>query len=190
VVASADAAKKAAAALALAAALQFGVADLAEAKTVQPYAGLTPCAANKAFEKREKGEIKGLTKRLKMVRHPLATAAPASAAVVPKQTARERGVPWARVDAELSHQSGCADTRTHALSARCVVEAVGAAQALLFLVLLVHNCPITQLPASLRPRWEASHAVSIQLRVYSYTPRRSRTRDEAPVRWFAAPEHC
>ena len=71
VVASADvrqAAGKLGAALALAAVVSFGAADLAEAKTVQPYAGLTPCAGNKAFEKREKNEIKGLTKRLKQVR--------------------------------------------------------------------------------------------------------------------------
>jgi hypothetical protein len=70
VVASADvrqAAGKLGAALALAAVVSFGAADLAEAKTVQPYAGLTPCAGNKAFEKREKNEIKGLTKRLKQV---------------------------------------------------------------------------------------------------------------------------
>ena len=62
-----QAAGKLGAALALAAVVSFGAADLAEAKTVQPYAGLTPCAGNKAFEKREKNEIKGLTKRLKQV---------------------------------------------------------------------------------------------------------------------------
>lgn len=170
-VASADAAKKAAAALALAAALQFGVADLAEAKTVQPYAGLTPCAGNKAFEKREKGEIKGLTKRLKMVRHPWPQQRQRARLLSPNRQHWSAGCPWARADAELSRQSGCADTRTHALSARCVVEAVGVQHHASFLCISCTTAPITQLPASLRPRWEASHAVSIQLRVYSYTPR-------------------
>ncbi len=59
---------KAASALALAAVLATAIPAAAEAKTVTPYAGLTPCASNAAFAKREKGEIKTLTKRLKNVR--------------------------------------------------------------------------------------------------------------------------
>jgi photosystem I subunit 3 len=37
----------------------------AYARDVQPYAGLTPCKKNKAFDKRLKGELKVLEKRLK-----------------------------------------------------------------------------------------------------------------------------
>lgn len=105
------------AALALAAAISFGAADLAEAKTVQPYAGLTPCAGNKAFEKREKNEIKGLTKRLKQVRLPPACCARvwARAPHTHKQSgecspgvARPRGGPWhaARVAGRGAWRSG------------------------------------------------------------------------------------
>lgn len=65
VVASAhsDAAKGLAAA-ALAATLSFGAVDAAYADV----AGLTPCSESKAFAKREKNEVKALTKRLKQVR--------------------------------------------------------------------------------------------------------------------------
>ena len=59
---------KAAAAAVLAAALATASPDAALAKDVQPYAGLTPCKTNAAFAKREKGELKTLTKRLKNVR--------------------------------------------------------------------------------------------------------------------------
>jgi hypothetical protein len=37
------------------------------ARDVQPYAGLTPCKKNAGFKKREKQEIKALTKRLNKV---------------------------------------------------------------------------------------------------------------------------
>ena len=40
-----------------------------------PYAGLVPCATSAAFAKREKNEVKSLTKRLKNVRAQPARAA-------------------------------------------------------------------------------------------------------------------
>ena len=58
-------AAKATAAVALAATVGTACPDFAEAKTVAPYAGLEPCAKSKAFDKREKKEIKGLQRRLK-----------------------------------------------------------------------------------------------------------------------------
>lgn len=51
------------AATALAAALSFTAVDAAKADV----AGLTPCSESKAFAKREKNEVKTLTKRLKQV---------------------------------------------------------------------------------------------------------------------------
>jgi photosystem I subunit 3 len=63
-----EAVGKLGATLALAAVATFGVADLAEAKTVKPYAGLVPCSTSAAFAKREKNEVKGLTKRLAKAR--------------------------------------------------------------------------------------------------------------------------
>ena len=56
------------AAAAAALSLTLAFAPVAYAKDVQPYAGLTPCKSNAAFAKREKAELKGLTKRLKNVR--------------------------------------------------------------------------------------------------------------------------
>lgn len=70
-VASSDVSQKlgsTAAAASLALLVTLGAADFAEARTVSPYAGLTPCAGNAAFAKREKQEVKGLTKRLAKVR--------------------------------------------------------------------------------------------------------------------------
>ena len=65
-------ANKKAAALAVAAAVAVSAPMMAPseafARDVKPYAGLTPCKKNKAFAKREKGEIKALEKRLKKVR--------------------------------------------------------------------------------------------------------------------------
>ena len=51
------------AASALAAALSFTSVDAAKADV----AGLTPCSQSKAFAKRQKNEVKTLTKRLKQV---------------------------------------------------------------------------------------------------------------------------
>ena len=59
---------KAAASLALAATLL--APEVAFARTVDDYAGLKPCATSAAFAKREKNEVKQLTKRLKNVRSP------------------------------------------------------------------------------------------------------------------------
>jgi len=61
---------KAAAAAVLGLALAVSTPDAALAKDVQPYAGLTPCKSNAAFAKREKAELKTLTKRLKNVSNP------------------------------------------------------------------------------------------------------------------------
>lgn len=55
---------KAVAAAALAAALAFGSVDAAKADI----SGLTPCRESKQFQKRQKGEVKTLTKRLAKVR--------------------------------------------------------------------------------------------------------------------------
>lgn len=52
------------AAAALAAAVSFGAVDAAQADI----SGLTPCAESKGFAKRQKAEVKTLTKRLKNVR--------------------------------------------------------------------------------------------------------------------------
>jgi photosystem I subunit III len=77
VVASAEgvrsAAGKLATSLALVGALTLG--EAANAKEVAPYAGLVPCATSAAFAKREKNEVKSLTKRLKNVRAQPARAA-------------------------------------------------------------------------------------------------------------------
>ena len=54
---------KAVAAAALATALAFGSVEAANANI----SGLTPCSESKAFAKREKNELKALTKRLKNV---------------------------------------------------------------------------------------------------------------------------
>ena len=55
---------KAVAAAALATALAFGSVEAAHANI----SGLTPCSESKAFAKREKNELKALSKRLKNVR--------------------------------------------------------------------------------------------------------------------------
>ena len=47
----------------LAATLSFSTVDAAKADI----AGLTPCSESKAFQKRQKNEVKALTKRLKQV---------------------------------------------------------------------------------------------------------------------------
>ena len=66
---SAKEASAKAVAVAAAAAVAFAAPMVAPseayARDVQPYAGLTPCKKNKAFQKREKGEMKALEKRLK-----------------------------------------------------------------------------------------------------------------------------
>ena len=66
---SAKEASAKAVAVAAAAAVAFAAPMVAPseayARDVQPYAGLTPCKKSKAFQKREKGEIKALEKRLK-----------------------------------------------------------------------------------------------------------------------------
>ena len=56
-----------AAAAAIAVAAPMVAPEEAFAKDVAPYAGLTPCKKNKAFQKREKQEVKALEKRLKKV---------------------------------------------------------------------------------------------------------------------------
>ena len=63
----ADVTRKAAslAVAAAVAATPLVVVEEAFARDVQPYAGLTPCKTSKAFEKRQKTEIKALQKRLK-----------------------------------------------------------------------------------------------------------------------------
>jgi photosystem I subunit 3 len=66
---SAKEASAKAVAVAAAAAVAFAAPMVAPseayARDVQPYAGLTPCKKNKAFDKRLKGEVKALEKRLK-----------------------------------------------------------------------------------------------------------------------------
>ena len=57
-------AQTALAAAALAAAVSFGAVDAAQADI----SGLTPCSESKGFAKRQKAEVKTLTKRLKNVR--------------------------------------------------------------------------------------------------------------------------
>ena len=66
-----ESAGKAAAAAVIGLAVALGNVPDAMAKDVQPYAGLTPCKSNAAFAKREKAELKTLTKRLKNVRAPV-----------------------------------------------------------------------------------------------------------------------
>lgn len=61
-------AASAAAAASLCALLALGTPDAALAREVAPYAGLTPCASNAAFAKRERNEVKTLTKRLAKAR--------------------------------------------------------------------------------------------------------------------------
>ncbi len=56
---------KVVAAAALAAALAFGSVDAAHADI----SGLTPCSESKGFAKRQKNEIKALSKRLSKVNH-------------------------------------------------------------------------------------------------------------------------
>lgn len=68
---------KAAAAVALATVLSMSQVEAAKADI----AGLTPCSESKAYQKRLKNELKGLSKRLKQVRAHV-MAAPAVVVVV------------------------------------------------------------------------------------------------------------
>jgi len=112
----ADASRKAASlavAVAVAAAPLVAVEE-AFARDVAPYAGLTPCKSNKAFEKRQKTEIKALEKRLKKYD---AASAPALAlnATIEKTNQRfanygeagllcgKDGLPHLIVDGNLEH---------------------------------------------------------------------------------------
>ena len=67
---AADVTRKAAslAVAAAVAATPLVVVEEAFARDVQPYAGLTPCKTSKAFEKRQKTEIKALQKASQEVR--------------------------------------------------------------------------------------------------------------------------
>ena len=130
---------KAATALALSAALALTAAPEAFAKDVQPYAGLTPCKTNAAFAKREKNEIKGLTKRLKNVRaQPAAAGAGTPAAGGEGLRAagyRARRRRSRRPAARNSLTTDCAfrarARRGVCAAARCVLPAWGAPCALI-----------------------------------------------------------